>query len=713
MSKYGVRQHDESDCGAACLASVAAYYRYRLPISRIRQYASTSKQGTNIAGLQEAAIHMGFEAKGAKGKPESLSEIPLPAIAHVRLPGDLYHYVVIFRVTKTRVIIMDPADGRIHRIPWTEFLDQWTGILLLMVPSADFSAGDERISVIRRFGQLMRTHRSAMLEALFGALIYTVLGLAFPIFLQKVIDTVIPNGNLKLLNLMGMVLLALIGFRFFINHFKTMLTLRTGQLLDASLILGYYRHLLQLPQRFFDTMRTGEILSRIGDATKIRSFINEVLLSLGVDLFILVFSFVLMFTYYWKLALVMLIIVPLYAALYIVSNRLNRRTQRQLMERGAELEAQLVESIDHVATIKQFGMENWVHEHTSSKFVRLLGSVFSSAKNTLWIGNTGELISSLQVLSLLWGGVYFVVEGVITPGELLSFYAIIGYFSGPVMSLITMNRVMQDALIAADRLFEVFDLDSEEADVHPRAIITPDQMGDIVFRQVKFAYGSGRLIFDGLDLRIKKGRMNAIVGESGSGKSTILSLLQRVYPIKEGTIHIGVHDIAYVDIRHLRQIVGAVPQQIHIFATTVLENITAGVQEVDLGRVQELCSLLGMEQFIDELPDRLYTKLSENGQNLSGGQRQRLAIARALYHDPELLILDEATAALDTISERHIQHALKNFIARGKTVIQIAHRLHSITEADEIFVMADGEVIEQGTHEALLGLDGHYAMLWR
>jgi ATP-binding cassette subfamily B protein len=483
-------------------------------------------------------------------------------------------------------------------------------------------------------------------------------------------------------------------------------------MMDARLILGYYKHLLQLPQRFFDTMRVGEIISRVNDAVKIRAFINDIALSMVVNIMIIGFSIAIMFLYYWKLALIMLCIVPIYLVVYWISNRINKKWQRKLMENSAELETQLVESINAAGTIKRFGLEGYANLKTENHFIVLLKSIYNSSIKGLHLGNSADFFTRLFTILILWAGGYFVVQRELSPGELLSFYALIGYFTGPAASLISANKSIQDAMIAADRLFEIIDLEIERTDEN-KATLTPELIGDIQFHNVHFRYGTRAMVFEGLDLLIKKNHSTAIVGESGSGKSTLLSLLQNLYPLKEGNITIGGLDINYISNKSLRKEIGVVPQQIDLFAGTVIENIAIGDYDPDIQRIIALSNLLGINEFIEKLPNNYYSIINEQGANLSGGQKQRIAIARALYRNPEILILDEATSSLDPVSEQKVQDALIWFKTQGKTIIIIAHRLTTIKNCDEILVLKNGKLIEQGEHQNLIANNGHYASLWQ
>jgi ABC-type bacteriocin/lantibiotic exporter with double-glycine peptidase domain len=607
-----IKQRDITDCGAACLASVAEHYKRKLPVSRIRQIAGTDKRGTNVLGMVTAAERLGFDSKGVKGTVEALPKIPLPAIAHV-VRKNLQHYVVIYSVGKKQLIYMDPADGQIHKETIEEFQKIWSGVLILLVPGEIFKEENAKVSIYRRFWFLLAPHKSIVIQSLFGAAVYTILGLSTSIYIQKITDNVFVNGNKNLLNLLSIAMIVILLMQIFIGVCKSVFMLNTGQKIDARLILGYYKHLLKLPQRFFDTMRVGEIISRINDAVKIRVFINDVVISWIVNLFIVIFSFALMFVYSWKLALILLISIPLYIFIYFITNKLNKKRERKLMEDNAELESQLVESLNN-------------------------------------------------------------------------------------------------ALIAADRLFEIMDLERENDE--NKIELNPQMLGNIRFENVSFSYGTRVDVFENFTLEIKYGEMTAIIGESGSGKTTLAALLQKLYPLKAGKIQIGKTNIDYIENQSLRKIVGAVPQQLNLFAGNVIENIALGEFDPDLQQIVSICSMLGMTPFIEKLPAGLNTYLGENGASLSGGQKQRLAIARALYKNPEILILDEATSSLDSESEQFVQQTIRQLKKQGKTIIIIAHRLSTVVNADNIVVLENGKVIEQGMHNELYAAKGRYFRMW-
>ncbi|MCF6169059.1 peptidase domain-containing ABC transporter [Lutibacter sp.] len=711
MAKITIRQHDITDCGAACLASISAHYNLEIPLARIRQFAGTDKKGTNVLGLIEASEKLGFEAKGVRGDFDSLSKIPKPAIAHIIVKKQLQHYVVIYEVTKTYIKIMDPGTGKIYKKTHEEFKEEWTGVLVLLLPDESFKTGNEKVSILKRFWFLLKPHKYILIQAFVGALIFTLLGFSTAIYIQKITDFVLVGGNTKLLNLLSVIMLVLLLIKILIGTFKDIFLIKTGQQIDARLILGYYKHLLKLPQQFFDTMRVGEIISRINDAVKIRAFINGVALSLAVNVLIVIFSFALMFTYYWKLALIMLAIIPFYIIIYAIVNKLNKKTERKIMEKSADLESQLVESLNSVGTIKRFGLESFANIKTETKFITLLNTGYKSALNSVFSNTSTSTLSQLFTIILLWSGSYFVIEREITSGELMSFYAIIGYFMGPIASLVGANKQIQSAMIAADRLFEIMDLEREETE--NKFKLTVEKIGNISFKNVSFRYGTRVEVFKDFNLNIKKGNITAIVGESGSGKSTLISLLQNMYPLQSGTISIGDFDLQYIENNSLRQLVSVVPQKIDLFAGNVIDNIAVGEFQPNMELILSICKNIGIQEFIETLPNGFNTYLGENGASLSGGQKQRIAIARALYKQPEILVLDEATSSLDSTSENYIQRTIQNLRAQHKTIIIIAHRLSTVVNADEIVVLEKGKVLEQGSHNELYAKKGNYYNLWQ
>ena len=380
------------------------------------------------------------------------------------------------------------------------------------------------------------------------------------------------------------------------------------------------------------------------------------------------------------------------------------------MENAADLESQLVESMNNVRTIKSFGMQNFANLKTETKFVNLLTSVYKSGLNSIFSDNASLSLSRSFTVILLWAGAAMVMEQTITAGELMSFYAIIGYFIGPVSSLIGANKTYQNARIAADRLFEIMDLEgTSDEEKQP---MSREDIGDIRFQQIKFRYGTRVNVFENFDLTLEKGKLTAIVGESGSGKSTIAGLLKRLYPVEHGRIMVGNYNLYTIREDSLNALIGIVPQQIDLFAGSLLDNIALGEFQPDAQRIIQLADEIGALRFINDLPGGLNAFLEENGLNLSGGQRQRLAILRALYPDPEIIIFDEATSALDIKSEELIVKTMKRLRARGKTVVAITHHMGAAKAADKTILLDNGTLVAEGSHASMIKENERYRMFW-
>jgi len=708
-----IKQQDITDCGAACLASVAAWHGLKIPLARIRQYASTDRNGTNLLGMIEAADKLGLLAKGVKAQSESISQVPLPAIAHLKLESGLLHYVVVYKVNRENVFFMDPADGGLHKIPAADFHLQWTGILILLVPLEIFRKGNEKVSLVERFLQLIRPQTGLIIQSLAGAAIYSILGLGISVYVQQVIDNILPGQNRNLLNLLSISMITILIFRIFIGVFKSIYIMKAGQQIDGSLILGYYKHLLHMPQRFFDTMRTGELISRINDAVKIRQLISSVAIELVVNCFILLTTLIFILFISWNASVILFFMIPVCITIYSIFNYLNKINLRKVMERSADLESQLVESLNGISTIKNIGLEQFSFNRTESSFMQLLISSYRTGKQSIVASHATSLVTGLGTIILLWTGSLSVFQQNLTPGELMLLYTLFGYLLGPLSSLIHMNRSLQDALIAADRLFQILDLDRENTSEEHHIQLSPEGFGSIQVEQVSFRYGSRNDVFDKLTMTIWKGEVIALVGESGCGKSTFASLLLRNYTPQSGRICLDHIDLQDFSKNCLREKIGIVPQKIDLFSGNFIDNIAPGDSQPDLHKILNLCEQVGLASLIRDMPDRLHSPLVEQGTNLSGGERQKIALARALYRDPEILILDEATSSLDSSSEQHVLNIIRDFKERGKTVILIAHRMNTVRLADRIICIKNGKVHESGTHEDLIKNEDHYYTLYK
>lgn len=724
---YCVKQHDITDCGAACLATVSKQYGFKTSITKIREVAGTDKQGTNAYGMIKAAEQLGFTAKGVKGDKTALfSEFPLPCIAHVVVDGALLHYVVIHKITAKQIIIADPGKGIVKLSP-EEFLGeilpegkekgtpptyQWTGILILLVPGQSFEKGDETKGLFERFFSLLLPQKQLLLHVFTASLLITALGILGSFYFKVLIDDILSAGLVKTLHILSAGVILLNLFKVILSAFRSHMMLYLSQKLDIALLLGYYRHVLKLPMNFFGTRKVGEIISRFNDASKVRDAISGATLTIMIDTLMAIAGGIILYLQNAYMFGVTAVVVVLYFIIVVSFNKWYKKLNQAQMEDNAQLTSYMVESLNGIQTVKAYNAEKKVDLETEKKFIRLLKSVFKLS----WVSNLqGSLVGFTELtggIVILWVGAYQAIKGNITIGQLIAFNSLLAYFLDPVKNLINLQPQMQTAVVAADRLGEILDLEPERAEEENKKLSPLNLKGDIEFKNITFRYGTRRPVLEGVNIYIGQGDKIALVGESGSGKTTLSKLLLNLYSVASGEILINGYNIKDIQLEALRERIAYIPQETFLFSGSIMDNLTLGLENVTVEEVMEAAKKAQAHDFINELPLRYETRLEENGSNLSGGQRQRLAIARAILKKPDILILDEATSNLDSITERAIENTIEEY-SKDMTTIIIAHRLSTIRRCDKIYVMEKGKVIEDGSHQGLLDREGQYALLWR
>lgn len=723
MRLYCYKQHDMTDCGAACLATISRQYGLDVSISKIRSIAGTDKQGTNVTGMIRAAEKLGFSAKGVKGDEEALfSDFPLPCVAHVVVDGNLMHYVVIHRISKNKITIADPAKGIVKLTPREFFGDvrnesagvtyRWTGVLILIVPGQNFRNVFQKENVRTQFWKLIAPQKKLIWYIIISSLLYSFLGIGGAFYFKILFNDIIPNLSYETLYFVTVGIIGLYLFYCIIGGIRSHLLLYLSQKLDISLLLGYYSHVLRLPMEFFGTRRMGEIISRFQDASKVRDAISNAVMTIFIDCVMAFGGLILLFWQNKTMALMVCIMIVIYAIIVYVFREPYRKLNEKQMEDNALLTSYMVETLNGIQTIKAFNGQRKIDLQTEFRFVSLLKSIFR-------LGKTANIQETLKVTLQLLGtnvilsvGAYYVMSNKMSTGNLLVFYSLLSYFLRPVLNVLNLQQKIQTATVAMNRLQEIMELPEEEAEKEIYRIIPKRLNGKVVFDHVSFRYGTRALCLEDICFTLHKGEKLALVGESGSGKTTLIKLLLQFYSPVSGSILIDENNIEDIQKEALRSRIGYVPQEIHLFSGNIIENLTLGLEECALEDVIQVCKMVKAHEFINELPNRYETKLEENGLNLSGGQRQRLAIARALLKKPDILILDEATSSLDSVTEQAVQGAIDK-ASKDMTCIVIAHRLSTILHCDNICVMDHGKVVEYGSHEQLISKNGRYASMWR
>lgn len=682
-----IRQHDRQDCAAACISSVAAYYGLKMPLIKIREACGTSSDGTSIKGIVDAAKSIGMSGKAFKNtqrQTDSLRHIPKPVILHFQNADGWLHFVVLYKMENKYASILDPSDGKIHKLSIDELKSKWSGYLVIITPAVNFQKGDSSVGILGKFMTLLRANRREIIPALLGALVYIIIGLSTSIFLQQIIDKVLPSQSTSMLLFFGVIMILLIGASLFINYFRTILTLRAGIKIDCTLIMNYINHLLRLPVSFFGGRSAGELNSRIGDAYRIRSFLSGRLIVIFISIISLLLSFAILFTYYWKLALITIIFVPLYIVLYRVSDKINKKTNKEIIEAAAIFEEINIESLSAIETIRYFGAEETFSRKIEKRYVDMAQKLYKGGRNISAFATTSDGISRLLTFTVLIVGALFVFNSELSIGEMVSFYSIAAFFSSPIMALVDSNNQITEAQIAAGRMFEIIELDREDKEEETLPYI-PQKWDNIVFDNITFSY-PGRLdLIRNLSINIPSGKITALIGENGCGKSTIAALLMRGYAPVNGSIRIDELDIEHISIKKWRSYISIVPQRSSLFSGSILENIASGENSPDIEKIMEICRRCGLERLISSLKKGLLTGIGEQGKYLSQGERHKIALARALYREPQILILDEITAYLDSESVKIILNLIKEMAESGKTIIMITHQEESIKIADKIY----------------------------
>ncbi|ULQ60269.1 peptidase domain-containing ABC transporter [Brucepastera parasyntrophica] len=704
-----VLQHDETDCGAACLATIAKYYGKTVSISRIRQLSGTDKMGTSGLGIVQGAKGLGLSCKGVIVKDRNLDKsVPWPLIAHVR-KDVLDHYVVIHKAGKKKLLIGDPAEGLVT-MTHEQFNAVWTRVVFLLVPNEHFEQTKETKGLFGRFMYLLKPHTRTLVEVIAASLVLSLLGVASAFYFRFLIDEVLYSSMNRALTVFSMGYLLVIIFQALLNLCRSQLMMYMSNKIDASLLFEYFNHILRLPIDFFAKRKTGEILARIGDTVTVRNAISGTTLTLVIDTLMLIFGGLFLFTLGSKLimiALVPIILSTLLAWLFMKPFKTRLKAKAVV---DAEKQASFAESINGIATIKALSTEDLAFERAETRIVdsinrgMKLGSM-SNIQSTLQ-----TLFSHLGSLAIYWIGSLYILDGEMSLGQLISFVTLLGYFTGPFTRLITLQPSLQEAFVASDRLSEILDM-PEETDGNP-GIMKPEILnGNISVKNMSFAYGTRGYTLKNINLEIESGQKVAFVGASGSGKSTLVKLLMKFYQPAEGDISVDSVSLKDMDTESYRRLIGYVPQDILLFSGTIGENIAWGMEGTDIREILKASIAAQAHPFIEKLPDRYMTVIGEKGSSLSGGERQRIALARVLLRKPNILILDEATASLDSIAERAIMDTVYH-VTEDMTAIIIAHRLSTIRHCDRIFVFANGEIVEQGDHAALLSIDGVYTQLW-
>lgn len=723
MKKYIalVRQHDETDCGAACLAMILRNFGRKVPHAVLCDDIKVDQYGANLYGLLEGANKHGLHAEAHEGSAKEFidavnkAEISLPAVVRIVNRFNYEHFIVVSAIRNGKIYCCDPGAGYI-KFSFDNFAACFLGQVVTFEKTEKFVKEDYCKGSIMKFAKLALNQKKIIIITGIMSLIITGIGLSGSYAFKFLVDGIFGDESIfhcidEGIEAFAVLLLAvflLYIIRLIVQILRGKLVTFMTKRINFPLMLGYYEHLVDLPMNFFSSHKTGDILSRFSDANKIQEALSNVMLSFTIDFIMVAFAGVTLYEISVPMFVVALIIILLYVFVSGLYIRPLEIRNRQMMEESGMLHSYMKESVDGIQTIKAFHAEAHTKARTRELFTVFQEHGVKAAMLSLSKESIIEFFTAVGTLVLLWIGAIQIIRGEISLGSFVTFHALLGYFFTPIKNLTELQSTLQSAVVAAGRLNDILDREVEKFVEQDKCEC---KSGDIRMKNIDFRYGNRQLVLKDLSLEVRKGQRVALVGSSGCGKTTITKLLMGFYNPEKGSISIGGQDICNISLDSLRKKVAYVPQETFLFSASLRDNLTLGCErEIADNEIMDMLKLCGCS-FVEKMPFGLDSMLEENGMNLSGGERQRLAIVRALLRNPQILILDEASSNLDSIAENNLQSTLKE-VDKDMTVIMVAHRLNTITSCDKIFVLDNGSLVEEGTHKELLECDGLYKELW-
>ncbi len=703
-----VQQAEEMDCGAASLAMICKHYSIPMTLGKLRELANVTTQGATLDSLARAGEVLGFTTRGVQCTFESLRGFELPFIVH----WEGYHYVVVYGISTDQVWMADPAMG-FRKMGVEEFERGWTGTCLLFTAAPELGQAVAARSPWVRFVGYLKPYKKILAHLFLATFVIQVLGVIPPLIIQNILDGVIVHQNIGLLNLLILGLIVSNLFSQLMSTIRAYLANFMVRNMDFAMMSQFFRHTLSLPFSFFAKRKTGDIFARFQENQTIRAFLTESTVTTVLNLLMIFIYFTIMFLYNVKMTLLLIgLVIPIMVLTALATPRI-KNYAREVFAASTEAKSFLMEALGGVETIKGMGIERTVRLKWEKKYAKSLEVQYRAQGFNIGVSFVSQLLNAATTIAILWVGANMVLTHELTIGQLIAFNAFMGSVLTPLMGLLGMWSLLNDAGVAMERLGDVLDMEPEQKPEDlPSRIMLPDLQGEISLDNVYFRYSASdtSYVLENISFEIKPGELIAIVGRSGSGKTTLAKLLVGFYTPTEGKMTVDGYDLNVIDKNVYRSQIGYVMQSNLLFSGTIAENIASGDDAPDRRRIEEVAKMSDAHAFISKMPLGYEQIVGERGMGLSGGQIQRLCIARALYHDPRLLVFDEATSALDTQSESNILGNMQD-ILKGRTAVIIAHRLSTIMRADKILVLYEGAIVEQGRHDELVARKGMYYQL--
>ena len=743
-----LQQHDETDCGAACLSMVSEFYGARHPVSKLRELVKVDMHGTNFRSIIKGAEKIGLIGEALEGNMQELldgilcGEVKFPFIARIINEFGFEHFIVVYKIEKTRLVIGDPAKSTISKISVQVFKEQWQQQIIIFELADDFLKIDDRKYSFLKFLHYITLYKKMFAFIFFLSMIVTLVNMSGSVVFQYVLENTLQTdsnradsdfnsglvgefhkgesrflttlrdveGKLEIIfanvNTVCISVIFLYIFKHLIEVLRSYILAITAKKMDNALTLDFYNHLISLPVDFYGRRKAGELMSRFNDTEKIRSAISSVTLTIMLDTIMAIGCGIILAMINPILFIITLIMMILYAVVVFAFKKPIKLNNHILMENGAQVTSYLKESIDGIETIKAYDYEEKAQDKTRDLYSLFTDTNVRTSMLYTVMDNLISLTQSIGTIVLLWIGCALCIKDVISITDLIMFYYLLDYFLVPLQNLIHLQPELQSAMVAAERLNDVLDIDVEDNSKEELIEI----VDELMLKDIDFRYGSRGLVLKGISMRFEKGKKTAIIGESGCGKTTVAKLIMAFYAPEKGKVIINDDDIFKYSPSSVRKKIAYVSQNTFLFSDTIYNNLRMGDMSITDEQIEQICRICYADEFIHSFPLGYNTVLEENGNNLSNGQKQRLSIARALLRNPDVMIFDEATSNLDVATEKCVKEAIDTF-SSSMICIVIAHRLNTIKDCDNIYFMKDGGIVEEGRHTELLERSADYRNL--
>lgn len=693
------RQHGQSDCGVACLHSIISFHGGKETLDKIRQLSGTTTKGTTLLGLQQASDQLGFVSSGLKADGvKNLQELDQPAILHVVLEGYQQHYVVFYGFQGDNLIIGDPAKG----------VELWTAdqlkavwqdrILLSLKPGATFKQTDQKTKKYEVIIKWIKEDFNVLLAALFLGGIISIFNLSTAVFTQKLIDEVLPSKKVSVLivslSLFGILLI----FKSLLGYLRSNFLLNQSRDFNIRMVGFFFQSLIRLPKSFFDSKKSGEMIARMNDTRRIQSTVSNLIGNLILEILVLTISVVALLVYQWQVGLLVISLSPVFTILHFKFKKPILNHQKATMAAYGLNESNYIDVINGIAEVKTSSKQGLFEKSTMAYYSNFQEKSFSLGKIQINFGLIAELLSILLSLAVIGFTSYIYLQGNIALGTLIACLTLSGSITPSIIQITLFNIQIQEAKVAFERMNEFSGLEIENLEKGDQCTFFTET---ITLKNVSFHYPGTLDLLKNVNLEIKKGEFRTLLGESGEGKSTLIQLIQRFYQPQKGEILMDAIPISTFSINSYRDRLAVVPQDIKIFNNSLLFNIVLSEDPEAYEKFLEWSKLFGFDKYFEKLPHGYATLLGEEGANISGGQRQIVGLARALFREPEFLLLDESTSAMDKNTESFIIDILDRF-KENVGIFMITHRVTTASKTDYIYILENGSIVDEGAPNSLI-----------